>query len=48
MANLAQTSTLYRITPKVKDAVEEIPALKVVSRGTGEHEAAQLLSLIHI
>lgn len=42
MANLAQTSTLYRITPKVKDAVEEIPALKVVSRGTGEHEAAQL------
>lgn len=42
MAELAKTSTLYRITPKVKDEVEDIPALPVVSRGTGEHEAVQL------
>ena len=42
MADLPQTSTLYRITPKIKSEAEEIPALSVVTRGTGEHEAVKL------
>lgn len=39
---LPAASQLYRITPRTEGAITEIPAQKVIKRGTGEHEAVQL------